>query len=102
MRRLIVCTLVALLATASLTEAATITITTTPEQDTALQTLRQKLNKDRQTPLTAQEFKDYLVTQWLDGLVSQAGEHSKTTLRDAWEKADAVTRAKVKTDLGIQ
>jgi hypothetical protein len=83
-------------------EAATFSITTTPEQDTALQVLRQKLNKDRPTPLTALEFHTYLVTQWLDGLVSQAGTHDQTTLREAWEKADDATRAKVKTDLGLQ
>ena len=83
-------------------EAATFTVTTTPEQDAALQVLRRQANKDRQTPLTALEFRTYLVTQWLDGLVSQAGTHDQTTIKEAWEKADDATRAKVKTDLGLQ
>lgn len=90
------------LAAAVSTEAATITIITTPEQDAALVTLMQKLNKDRVISLTAQQFKDYIVAQWLDGLVAQAGQHSQTTIREAWEKADAATRAKVKTDLGLK
>ena len=83
-------------------EAATFSITTTPEFDAALVVLRRQANKDRATPLTALEFRDYLVTQWLDGLVSQAGTHNQTSIRDAWEKADDATRAKVKTDLGLQ
>lgn len=83
-------------------EAATFTITTTPEQDAALQVLRRQTNKDRQVPLTALEFRAYLVTQWLDGLVSQAGTHDQTTIREAWEKADDATRAKVRMDLGLQ
>jgi len=90
-----------LLLAAATAEAATITITTTPEQDDALVTLRAKLNKERPTPLTAVEFKNYIVAQWMDGLVSQAGAHSTTTVREAWEKADAATRAKVKADLGL-
>lgn len=89
-----------LLATAT-AEAATITITTTPEQDEALITLRRKLNADRPTPLTMAEFKDYLTAQWVDSWVSQAGEHSKTTLREGWEKATPTTKDQVKTLLGI-
>lgn len=91
-----------LIAGAVSAEAATFSITTTPEQDTALQVLRRQTNKDRATPLTALEFRAYLVTQWLDGLVSQAGTHDQTSIKDAWEKADDATRAKVKTDLGLQ
>lgn len=83
-------------------EAATFTVTTTPEQDAALVTLRKKLNATRPTPLTAAQFKDYIVAQWLDGLISQAGTHDQTTIREAWEKADDATRAKVRTDLGLQ
>ncbi len=89
-----------LLATAT-AEAGTISITTTPEQDAALITLRRKLNADRPTPLTMAEFKDYLTAQWMDSLVSQAGEHSKTTLREGWEKADQAKRDQVKTILGV-
>jgi len=83
-------------------EAATITIVTTPEHDDALVTLRAKLNKERPTPLTAVEFKNYIVAQWVDSWVSQAGEHSKTTLREGWEKADQAKRDQVKTILGVQ
>ena len=82
--------------------AATITITTTPEFDAAMVTLRTKLNAERPVPLTAAQFRDYLVAQWMDGLVSQAGTHDQTTIREAWEKANDATRAKVKTDLGLQ
>jgi hypothetical protein len=86
-------------------EAATITITTTPEQDVALVTLLTKLNAERKAPLlplTAKEFRDYIVAQWLDGLVSQAGEQNKTTIREGWEKADQAKRDQVKTILGVQ
>jgi len=83
-------------------EAASFTVTTTPEQDAALVVLRRQTNKDRATPLTALEFRTYLVTQWMDGLVAQAGTQDQTTIKDAWEKADDATRAKVKTDLGLQ
>ena len=80
---------------------ASMTMTTTAEQDAALVALRRQFNKDRPTPLTMAEYKDYLIAQWLDGLVSKAGEDSKTTVREAWEKADQATRDKVKTLLGV-
>ena len=101
MRRLITLALITLLATASLTEAATITITTTPEQDAALVSLRRKLNADRPVQLTAAEYRDYIVSQWMDSLVSQAGEDTRTTVREAYQSAPQTTQDQVKTLLGI-
>lgn len=80
---------------------ATFSVVTTPEIDDALKVLRARLNKDRAEPLTAVEFRTYLVSQWLDSLVSQAGEYSRTTLREAWERADQGTRDQVKATLGM-
>lgn len=94
--------LIALLATASPTEAASFTVTTTPEQDDALIVLRRKTNKDREVKLTAAEYRAYLVQQWLDSLVSQAGEDTRTTVREAYQGADQATKDQVKTLLGIQ
>jgi hypothetical protein len=101
MRQLITLALITLFATAGLTEAATITITTTPEQDAALVSLRQKLNKDRPIKLTAAEYRDYIVSQWLDGLVSQAGEDTRTTVREAYQGAPQATQDQVKALLGL-
>lgn len=91
-----------LLAAAVSTEAATITITTTPEQDDALTVLQRKLNKDREVKLTAAEYRAYIVSQWLDSLVSQAGEDTRTTVREAYRDAPQATKDQVKTLLGIQ
>ena len=88
--------------------AATITTTTTPEQDAALIVLLKKVNVERaamtppQPAYTAKQYVDYLLAQWLDGVVSQGKTHSETTVRDAWQKADDATKAKVKADLGVQ
>lgn len=101
MRRLFILTLITIMATATLTEAATITIVTTPEQDDALTTLRRKLNKDREVKLTVAEYRAYIVSQWLDSLVSQAGEDTRVTVREAYQGADQVTRDQVKTLLKI-
>lgn len=90
-----------LLAAAISTEAATITIVTTPEQDDALTVLRRKLNKDREVKLTAAEYRAYLVQQWLDSLVSQAGEDTRVTVREAYQGADQATKDQVKTLLKI-
>lgn len=90
-----------LLFMAGTAEAATITITTTPEQDDALVTLRKKLNKDREVKLTMAEFKQYLTEQWMDSLVSQAGEDARVTVREAYQGADQATRDQVKTLLKI-
>lgn len=91
-----------LLTTVLSAEAATITIVTTPEQDAALISLRRTLNVGREVKLTAAEFKDYIVSQWLDSLVSKAGEDTRVTVREGWEKADQVTKDQVKTLLKVQ
>lgn len=101
MRQLITLALITLFTTAGLTEAATITITTTPEQDAALVSLRRKLNTDREVKLTTAEYHDYIVSQWLDGLVSQAGEDTRTTVREAYQSANQAKKDQVKTLLGI-
>lgn len=95
-------TITLLLAAAVSTEAATITIVTTPEHEDALTVLRRKLNKDREVKLTAAEFRAYLIQQWLDSLVSQAGEDTRTTVREAYQGAPQATKDQVKTLLGIQ
>jgi hypothetical protein len=78
------------------------TVTTTPEQDAAMVTLLRKANAEREAPMTAREFRDYLVTQWLDKLVTEAGTQSTTSVREAWEKADETTKGRVRTLLGVQ
>lgn len=99
--RAITLTVAMLLTVATLTEAASFTITTTAEQDAALVALQAKLNATRATPLTAIEFRDYLVAQWLDSLVGQAREQMRTSVRDAYQNANQSTRDQVKTLLGI-
>jgi len=84
------------------TEAASFTITTTPEQDAALAALRRQVNTGRETPLTAKQFLDYMTAQWLDSLVSKAGEDDKTTLREAYQSAPQATKDQIKTLLGVQ
>ena len=87
---------------------ATISTTTTSEHDAALTILLRKLNAERaamtpsQTPLTATQFVTYLLTQWLDGLVSQGKAQSEGSIRDAWQKANTATKDQVKTLLGVQ
>jgi hypothetical protein len=80
---------------------ATFSITTTTEQDAALTTLRRALNQERNVPLTAKEYRDYIVSQWLDGLVTQAKTYGETGIREAWQKADEEIRTKVRTILGV-
>jgi nanoRNase/pAp phosphatase (c-di-AMP/oligoRNAs hydrolase) len=91
-----------LLLAVSTVEAGSFTITTTPEQDAAMIALLRKTNAERPTPLTAKEFRDYLVSQWLDKLVTEAGTQSTTSVREAWEKADETTKGRVRTLLGVQ
>jgi hypothetical protein len=91
-----------LLLAVSAAEAATFTITTTPEQDAAMVALLRKTNAERTTPLTGAQFRDYLVSQWLDKLVTEAGTQGETSVRDAWQKADETTKGKVRTLLGVQ
>ena len=87
---------------------ATISTTTTPEHDAALTILLRKLNAERaamtppQAALTASQFVAYLLTQWLDGVVTQGKAHSEGSIRDAWQKADDATKAKVRQALGVQ
>ena len=80
---------------------ANFTVSTTPEQDAARVALRAKMNAERDVPLTPVEFRDYLVAQWLDGLVAQGNQNSEVSLREAWQQANAAKRAQVKTVLGI-
>jgi nanoRNase/pAp phosphatase (c-di-AMP/oligoRNAs hydrolase) len=91
-----------LLLAVSAAEAGSFTVTTTTEQDAAMVALLRKTNAERPTPLTAKEYRDYLVAQWLDGLVTQAGTQSTTSVREAWEKADQAKRDQVKSILGVQ
>jgi formate dehydrogenase maturation protein FdhE len=91
-----------LLLAVSAAEAGSFTVTTTPEQDAAMIALLRKANAERETPMTAREFRDYLVTQWLDKLVTEAGTQSTTSVREAWEKADQAKRDQVKSILGVQ
>ena len=80
---------------------ATFSVTTTPEQDDALVVLRAKLNATRATPLTAAQFRDYLVTQWLDSLTGQVKQDTQITLREKWEASDDTTKAEIKILLGM-
>lgn len=80
---------------------ATFSITTTPEQDVAIAALLRKANADRETPMTAREFRDYLITQWLDKLVTEAGTQGETSVREAWQKADQAKRDQVRAILGV-
>jgi len=80
---------------------ANIVIITTPEHDKAFATLLRKLNAGRPAPLTAEEFRDYLVAQWLDSIVTQAKSHDESSLSEAYQKADNATKAKVMAALSI-
>ena len=93
--------LVMVLLTLGTAQAASFTITTTAEQDGALVLLRAKMNVGRAIPLTAVQFRDFLVAQWLDNLVAQGTADTHSSLRDRYEAADAATKAQIKTLLGM-
>ena len=80
---------------------ATISFTTTPALDAALVTLRHKINAGREVPLTAGEFKDYIIAQWTDSLEGQAGEHSRTSVREAYASANQTTQVQIRALLGV-
>jgi len=78
-----------LLLAAATAEAATITITTTPEQDAAIAVLKDKLNADQPKPLSDNDYRTYIMTQWMDGLVSQGNAAMVEQYKQAAEKAPA-------------
>lgn len=81
--------------------AANYTITTTDQQDAAIQVLLKKLNAERAAtkPPTdswlLQQFVDYHVAQWLDGLVTRARTHTDEELKKAAEMAPDDIKLKI-------
>ena len=111
--------LVGLLLVATDTWAATYSVTSTPEQDTALTAVVAIENAERaaldardlgkdglpvnpRPPLTNEQYIRRQVKNLLNGYIEQQAAKTHTTIKEAWEKADDATRAKVKTDLGLQ
>ena len=82
-------------------QAANLTILITPELDASLVILRKNLNAGRPVPLTMAEYKDYLTSQWVDGLISQANESHRTSVKEAYNAANQTTQDQVKTLLGL-
>jgi len=111
--------LVGLLLIATDTWAATYSVTSTLEQDTALTAIVAQANAERaaldardlgadgkplspRPPLTAEQYVKRRFKDVLDSYVEQHKGMTQTTIKEAWEKADDATRAKVKADLGLQ
>jgi hypothetical protein len=111
--------LVGLLLVATDTWAATYSVTTTPKQDAALVAVVAQANAERtvldarnlgadgkpvnpRPPLTVEQYVTRRFKDTLDSYVEQEKAAMQTTIKDAWEKADDATRAKVRTDLGLQ
>jgi hypothetical protein len=93
MRRLIGLTLL-FLALSHPAWAGSLILTTTDDQDRAIGVLLQKVNAERAalTPpsvaWTRREYVEYLLTQWVDGVVTQAKTYKDEQLRKA---ADTTT-----------
>lgn len=111
--------LVGFLLVAPNTWAATYSVTSTPEQEAALTAVvaeenatraaldARNLDKDGnpinpRPPLTNAQYLTQQVKNMLKSYIEQQTAKTHTTIKDAWEKADDATRAKVKTDLGLQ
>jgi hypothetical protein len=111
--------LVGFLLVATNTWAATYSVPSTLEQDTALTAVVAQANAERaaldardlgadgkplnpRPPLTAEQYVRRQVKNMLDGYIEEQKAATQTTIKEAWEKADDATRAKVKTDLGLQ
>jgi len=83
------------------------TLTTTTEQETALTEVIGELNAERakQTPpLPAVTNNQYVIKRFgdvFDNYVKQMEEKNQISIREAWGNADAATRARVKSELGI-
>ena len=101
------------------TWAATYSVISTPEQEIALTAVVATENAERaaldardlgkdglpvnpRPPLTNEQYVRRQVKNMLNGYVEQQKAVTQTTIREAWEKADDATRAKVRTDLGLQ
>lgn len=93
---------IGLIVTVTTAHAGSFTVTTTAEQDAAMVALLRKANAERDVKMTAAEFRAYLITQWLDKLVTEAGTQGETSVQEAWRKADQAKRDQVKTILGVQ
>ena len=86
----------------------TITFTTTAAQDAALAKGAAAHNAvptlPPSAPITPADFFGTQVTAWLDGLVGadkRAEAADAVVIRERFELADEVTRAKIRTDLGL-
>ena len=101
------------------TWAATYSVTSTPGQETALTAVVAEENATRaaldardlgkdglpvnpRPPLTNEQYIRRQVKNMLNGYIEQQTAKTHTTIREAWEKANDATRAKVRTDLGLQ
>jgi hypothetical protein len=117
--RILILVVVGFLLVATNTWAATYSVTLTPEQDTALTVIVAQANTERaaldarnlgadgnpvnpRLPLTVEQYVTRRFKDMLDNYVEQQKAMTQTTIKEAWEKADDATRAKVKTDLGLQ
>ena len=116
--RTLILVLVGFLLVATNTWAATYSVTSTPEQETALTAIVATENAERAAldardlgkdglpvnphpPLTNEQYVRRQVKSMLNGYIEQQTAKTHTTIKDAWDKADDATRAKVKTDLGL-
>lgn len=84
---------VLLMAMASTSVAATICVTTTPDEDQAVGVLLNKLNAERAAlatplpPMTPEDYTTYMATQYFDGLVTQAKAYQEAELKKAADRA---------------
>lgn len=81
---------------------ATYTITSTPEQDAGIAYSNALANATRETPLTDEEYVQFIVGTIFNSWATIADESIGATLKEKYQEADIATRDQVKTLLGLE